>query len=65
MEQILQKFLSKICLVYLDNVIIFGKSFKEIMENLKIVFLRLRKVNLKLNPKKCVLFGKEVKYYYT
>jgi len=30
--------------------------------NLKKVFLRLQKVNLKLNPKKCVLFGKEIKY---
>jgi len=30
--------LSKICLVYLDNVIIFGKSFEEMLENLKKVF---------------------------
>jgi len=30
--------------------------------NLKKIFLRLQKVNLKLNPKKCVLFGKEIKY---
>lgn len=32
------------------------------LENLKIVFLRLWKANLKINPKKCVLFKKNVKY---
>lgn len=32
------------------------------MENLEEVFLCLRSANLKVNPKKCSLFGKEVKY---
>jgi len=32
-EQILQKFLAKICLVYLVDVIIFGKSFEEMLTN--------------------------------
>ena len=62
MEKVLRNLLSKICLVYLDDVIIFGKSFTEMINNLKIVFLRLREANLKLNPKKCVLFNKNVKY---
>jgi len=62
MEQILQNFFAKICLIYLDNIIIFGKSFGKIT-NLKKVFLCLRKVNLKLNPKKCVLFGKKNKIF--
>lgn len=34
-EKVLQEMLSKICLVYLDDVIIFLKSFSEILENLK------------------------------
>lgn len=54
--------LSKKCLVYLDDVIIFGKNFNEMLENLKIVFTRLRKANLKINPKKCALFQRSVKY---
>jgi len=62
MEKVLHKLLSKICLVYLDDVIIFGRSFDEMVENLKEVFLRLRAANLKINPKKCVLFSKSVKY---
>ena len=62
MEKVLQDILSKICLVYLDDVIVFSKTFEEMMENLRKVFLRFRSANLKLNPKKCSLFGKEVKY---
>jgi len=35
MEQVLREFISKICLVYLDDVIIFGKTFEEIIQNLE------------------------------
>lgn len=62
MEKVLYGIISKICLVYLDNVIIFGKSFEEMIDNLRKVFMRLCSANLKINPKKCVLFRKNVKY---
>jgi len=39
----------KICLVYLD-VIIFDKSFEEMLSNLEKIFHRLRETNLKINP---------------
>jgi len=62
MEKVLQDILSKVRLVYLDDVIVFSKIFEEMMANLRKVFLRLRMANLKINPQKCSLFGKEVKY---
>ncbi|GAB1869457.1 RNA-directed DNA polymerase [Camponotus japonicus] len=62
MEKVLHGLLSKKCLVYLDDVIIFGKTFDEMMENLNIVFSRLKEANLKMNPKKCTFFQKNVKY---
>jgi len=62
MEKVLHGLLSKICLVYLDDIIIFGKNFNEMLNNLKMVFLRIRSVNLRINPEKCVLFEKHVKY---
>lgn len=62
MEEVLQGILNKICLVYLDDVIIFGKDFSEMLKNLKLVFQRLKLANLKVNPKKCVFFGKKIKY---
>lgn len=62
MEKILQNKLMKICLVYLDDIIIFGKTFSEIINNLRNVFLRLREARLKVNPKKCNLLDTKVKY---
>lgn len=62
MEKVLHGLLSKICLVYLDDVIIFGKGFEEMLENLNLVFSRLKEVNLKINKKKCIFFQKNVKY---
>jgi len=62
MEKVLKEYLSKICLVYLDYVIVFGKSFEEMVENLNKVFQRIREVNLKINPEKCIFFSKNVKY---
>jgi len=62
MEKVLHGVLDKICLVYLDDVIVYSKTFTGMLENLREIFLRLRGTNLKINPKKCSLFSREVKY---
>ena len=50
------------CLVYLDDVIILGKTFEEHLVNLPIVFERLRQAGLKLQPRKCAFLQCEVRY---
>ena len=50
------------CLVYLDDVIVFGKTFQETLTNLRSVFERFKKAKLKLKPKKCILFKDEVSF---
>lgn len=62
MERALQGLTWGTCLVYLDDVIVFGKTFEEHCHNLQKVFERLRSAHLKLNPKKCALFRPEVYY---
>ena len=47
---------------YLDDIIVFGRTFHLALDNLRIVFERIRKHGLRLQPKKCVLFDKEVLY---
>ena len=50
------------CLVYLDNVIILGRSFGEHIKNLNLVLQRLREANLNVKPSKCSFLRREVQY---
>jgi hypothetical protein len=49
-------------LVHLNDVIVIGKIFQEHILILRKVFERFREGRLKLNPRKCQLLQKEVKY---
>ncbi|GBN83301.1 Retrovirus-related Pol polyprotein from transposon 297, partial [Araneus ventricosus] len=62
METVLRGLTSEACLVYLDDIIIVGRTFQEHLNNIRKVFQRLQKANLKLSPKKCRFFRKEVSY---
>ena len=62
MDQVLKGLHWKTCLVYLDDIIVLGKSFDEHLKNLEEVFQRIASAGLKLSPKKCSLFKKEVSY---
>ena len=50
------------CLVYLDDVIIIGRTFLDHLTNLSMVFERIRQAGLKLQPSKCKLCRKEVTF---
>ena len=62
MERVLEGLHWKILLVYLDDIIIYGKTFGEELDRIEAVFQRLRKAKLKLKPKKCHLFCKQVRF---
>ena len=49
-------------LLYLDDILVFGKTFDETLERLADVFRRLSKHGLKVKPEKCHLFKREVRY---
>lgn len=50
------------CLVYLDDIIVFGRSFQEHLSRLGEVLAKLKAANLKVKPSKCDLFSSCVKY---
>ena len=50
------------CLVYLDNIVIVGKSFEEHLHNLNAVFKRIQDAGLRLKPSKCAFFQDKVNY---
>ena len=51
-----------VCLVYLDDVIVFSSDFEEHTRRLEIVLQRLRAAQLKLKPSKCEFFSRQVKF---
>ena len=62
METVLCGLQWDICLIYLDDIIVFSKTFEEMTENLQKVFDRLKSAGLKLKAKKCTLFGEQDEY---
>ena len=50
------------CIIYIDDVIIFAKSYDEHIDRLKSVLERFRHANLKLKAKKCELVKSEVTF---
>ena len=62
METMLSGLHWQICLIYLDDIIIFGKTFCDMINNLEIVLQRFEMAGLKLRPQKCQLFQKEVEF---
>ena len=53
MDLVLNKLPFKLCLVYLDDTIVYSKSFDEHLGHLDEIFSRLVASVLKLNQDKC------------
>ena len=47
---------------FLDDILVFGNTFEETMGRLDMVLTRLGKMNLKVKPKKCHMFQKQLRY---
>ena len=62
MELVLRGLRWEKCLCYLDDIIVFGSSFEQTVENLKTVFDRLESANLTLKSSKCDLFQQKVSF---
>jgi len=62
MEIVLSDLKWRICLCYLDDIIIYARSPQELLQRLRVVLDRLRQVGLKVKPTKCVLFQTEIQF---
>lgn len=62
MEECLADLNLKICCIFIDDIIIYGKTYEEHLKNLQLVFNRIREANLKLAPGKSEFFKRRVKY---
>jgi hypothetical protein len=62
LEKVLGSALWRTALVYIDDVVTFGKSFDEACHNIINILQRLRQAGLKLNGPKSTFFAKKLKY---
>ena len=60
--QALMGLLDRVCLAYLDDILVYGKTLGEHKANLRKVFRRLRAKGIKLRVDKCFFAMKEVRY---
>ncbi len=62
MEACLRGLNYKMCLIYMDDVIIFSRTFDEHLKHIQQVFDCLRRANLKLKPNKCFFARRKIHY---
>ena len=56
--EVLMELLFQVCEVYIDDILVFGKTEDEYVNNLEKILKRFVEKGITLNPDKCV-FGKE------
>ena len=62
MAYALEGLLYRVCEVYLDDIIIYGKTEQEFTQNLRTVLKRLQERGITVNPAKCKFGLSEVEY---
>ncbi|RFU29059.1 hypothetical protein B7463_g7277, partial [Scytalidium lignicola] len=62
MDRILEKYLEKFVMVYLDDIIIYSKSIEEHKEHVKLVLQALWEAGLRCKPVKCEFYKEQVQF---
>lgn len=62
MNDILRDFINKICIVYLDDILIFSTTLEEHESSLNKIFTKLREHNLKIQIDKCSFMKKNTDF---
>src|SRR6218665_2283688 len=62
MQAVFRDELNQYVLCYLDDILVFSRSFEDHLKHLQSVFDRLRDARLRLHPKKCQLALRRVKF---
>jgi len=63
MDLVLSGLSYEACLVYLDDIIVFGKTFEGQMQRIEMIFQHIHWAKLKLKPSKCSFFQRKVAFH--
>jgi hypothetical protein len=61
-NDVLKKQLDHFVVVYLDDILIYSKNYKEHLQHVKVVLKQLREAKIQLKLSKCVFHAKEVEF---
>jgi hypothetical protein len=62
MDEVLREFIGKFVVVYIDDIMIYSKSFEEHMEHIEKVLNRIREINMVLKLKKCKFGERNIEF---
>ncbi|KAH3722661.1 Transposon Ty3-G Gag-Pol polyprotein [Pelomyxa schiedti] len=62
MDSVLNGLIGTACCVYIDDIIVVGRTFEEHLHNLGLVYKRLRGANLRARAAKCKFLNRTVSY---
>ena len=62
MELVLTALNWEICLAYIDDIVVFGRSWEEHMQHLRVILTQLQEAHLKIHPRKCQFFRRSVAF---
>jgi hypothetical protein len=62
MDKVLGELNLKCALVYIDDIIVFSRSFEEHLKHLRMVFTKISQANLKMNFDKCEFIKRQVSF---
>lgn len=62
MNKLLGEIIGKSCLVYMDDIIVYSASLQQHMQDLKVVFNKLKSANLKIQQDKSEFLKKELEF---
>jgi hypothetical protein len=62
MNRVLEGYILKFCFVYVDDIIVFSKTFEEHLEHLNLIFKRLEEAGLTINADKSHFCKREITF---
>ena len=60
MNNVLGNLVGRVCLAYIDNMVVWGNTTEEVLQNTRLVIKKLAEARLMFNGSKCCFLAQEV-----